>query len=308
MKVLVTGANGFVGSYLSSFLESHRIDVIRGVREASNDKEASYGNLENWKKSGNLKNILTGVDVVIHCAARVHVMDEKSLDPYEEFRKINFLATKYIADECVRLGIKKFIFLSTIKVNGEESSIGKPFLHSDCPSPKDAYGQSKLEAENYLRRLTEVSALEVSVVRPPLIYGPNTKGNILRLLKFMENVRIVPLGNINNKRSLISLRNLSGYILQITKSETLKCFNLFLVSDGRDLSTSEIVKYLALSKNIKVLILPIPVNVFCRLLRIVGKKSIIQRLFGYLQVDTIESQQKLNWTPESNLIELFKEI
>lgn len=301
MNVLIVGASGFVGSYLANYLEKNGFKIFKGLRISRSSEERSYGNFEDFSKKDDWPDLFKDVDAVVHCAARVHVMNETSPDPLEEFRKSNVEATKILAEEAVRAGVKHFVFLSSIKVNGEET-FEKPFTEDDSPNPVDPYGISKLEAENVLKKISQSSKMKVTVIRPPLIYGPGVKGNILKLKNLVNNFSIIPLGGVNNKRSMVSLLNLSSLIKSALTSVDNLPFNVFLVSDQNDVSTSELVKSLGHSVGKNVVLVPVPVSFISLILNLVGKRNLTGRLFGNLQVNSTKACQSLDWEPSRDFI------
>lgn len=308
MKVFVTGSNGFVGSYLSKYLEDRGISVLKGTRgETSCENGLSYGDLSSWKPESEWMNKLDGVDAVVHCAARVHVMEDTSEDPLEEFRVSNVTATTTLAQRAAKSGVKKFIYLSSIKVNGEYTLEGKPFTASDIPAPQDPYGVSKWEAEQRLKELSQNREMEFVILRPPLIYGPGVKGNLKRLLDLIGKTSFMPLGGINNKRSLVSLKNLSAVIYK-SLNTSLGDYRTFVVSDGNDVSTSDLIRYLGKSISKDVILVPMPYRLLSFFLKLIGKANLSQRIFGNLQVEISTLQDELKWQPESNLEALFKEM
>ncbi|MCR9203376.1 MAG: NAD-dependent epimerase/dehydratase family protein [Halobacteriovoraceae bacterium] len=308
MRVLITGATGFVGGYLSNFLEERGYSVFRGVRKASKPNDREYGDLKNLSKKTDWEKFFKDIDVIVHCAARVHVMNDLSEDPLAEFRKFNVEATEILGNRAKEFGVKKFIFLSSIKVNGEGTDSGNPFKESDAPSPQDSYGVSKLEAEQVLRKISDSGDMRVTVFRPPLIYGPGVKGNIKRLVRLMKRFPMIPLGGINNKRSMISLRNLSSVIEKAIIEARNERFGLFLISDNSDISTSNLIRLLAKSIDKKVLLIPIPVRFLSLIFKLLGKANFNQRLFGSLTVDTTLVRRELDWSPNEDMVDLFKEV
>lgn len=308
MNVLVTGANGFVGEYLTNYLEEKGHIVFRGVRKSERVTDRSYGNLENLNQKEDWDSFFKNIDAIVHCAARVHVMNETSSDPLEEFRKANVNSTRVLATKAKQYGIRKFIFLSSIKVNGEVTPRDVPYSETDEPKPQDPYGISKYEAEEVLKEISKTGEMEVIVLRPPLIYGPGVKGNIKRLVKLIKRIPIIPLGGIKNKRSMISLKNLSSIIERGINKTLDQNYSLFLVSDNSDVSTSSLIQLLAKSIDKRVYLLPIPVKLLSFTLNLLGKTNFNQRLFGSLIVDSNLVRKKLNWVPDEDLVTLFKEV
>ncbi|GHB12387.1 UDP-glucose 4-epimerase [Shewanella indica] len=251
--------------------------------------------------------LLENVDTVIHCAARVHVMNEQSLNPLNEFREVNTAGTMNLARQAAEIGVKRFIFISSIKVNGESTEIGKPFRASDERRPEDFYGQSKSEAEEQLLELAKGSGLEVVIIRPTLIYGPGVKANFASLLNLVSKGLPLPFGCMTeNKRSLVSVKNLVDLI--VTCIDHPKAANqVFLVSDDNDVSTAAMVKYIAQALGKLSRLLPVPLWCYRLVGKITGKTDVVNRLLGSLQVDISHTKETLGWKPPQTLEEGFKE-
>lgn len=239
--------------------------------------------------------ILQDIDVVVHLAARVHVMREQSCDPLSEYRKVNTAGTVNLASSAVKHGVKRFIYISTIKVNGEQTT-AHPFTISDSVAPVDPYALSKWEAEQALWSIASDNKLEVVVARPPLIYGPGVKGNIIRLIKMIDKGLPLPFGAIDNKRSLIGLDNFISFLLCCIQHPEA-AGHTFLVSDGHDVSTPELIREIsiALSKNPRLLAVPVPI--LNLLAKMTGRQEMMRRLLGSLQVDSSQASDVLGWHP-----------
>lgn len=289
MKILVTGATGFIGSAVMKRLAS----------------EPSYQVVPSSKRldSNSIwQDALHGVDVVIHCAARVHVMHETALDPLAEFRKINVEGTRALAQQAAAVGVKRFIFLSSIKVNGEFTAPGKPFTAEDKPAPQDAYGQSKLEAEQALLSISRSSTMESVVIRPPLVYGPGVKGNFAVLVKLVASGIPLPLGSVQNLRSFVALDNLVD-LIHHTITHPNAANQTFLVSDGEDVSTPTLLRMIAGAMNLPSRLFPCPTPFLVLAARVIGKKEIAQRLCANLQLDIHKTCETLDWKPPIGLQE-----
>ena len=237
-----------------------------------------------------------GISTVVHCAARVHVMDDDAADPLREFRRINVDGTLRLATQAAEAGVRRFVFISSIKVNGESTVLGRPFTAQQAPAPIDPYGVSKWEAEQLLRKLSAETAMEVVIIRPVLVYGPGVKANFLNMMRWLYKGVPLPLGAIHNKRSLVALDNLVDLI--VTCIDHPKAANqTFLVSDGEDLSTTELLRRMSQALGKRPRLLPVPAWMLETAANVVGKQSIAQRLCGSLQVDISHTRERLGWTP-----------
>ena len=294
--VLVTGANGFVGRRLCAELarEGHRVRL--GVRDPARaagleGEIVAIGALESadWSKA------VAGVDAVIHLAARVHVMRESAADPLAEFRAVNVGVTESVARAAAAQGVKRFVFVSSVKVNGEATS-AKPFTSDDVPAPRDPYGISKWEAERALARIADTSGLEVAIVRPPLVYGPGVGGNFLRLLKLLRRGIPLPFGAVDNRRSMIYNGNLAS-VLRACAVHPGAAGKTYLVSDGEDLSTAELTRRLAAVLGMRARLVPVPPPVLRLAGALTGKAGEIDRLVGSLRVDASRVRDELGWKP-----------
>lgn len=297
-NILVTGANGFVGSALCATLAERGIDYAAAVRNGNNGKQFAIGSLSektDWTQA------LAGCDVVIHTAARVHVMQDTSSHPLAEFRLVNVEATINLARQAVAAGVRRFVFVSSVKVNGEETT-GTPFRASDTPEPRDPYGQSKLEAENALFALARETGLEVVVVRPPLVYGPGVRANFDSLMKVVARGLPMPLGAIHNRRSMVALDNLVD-LLVVCSTHPAAAGQVFMVSDNRDVSITELLRMLAAAMGRRSLLLPVPASWVASAARLLGKSAAADRLLGSLQVDIAPTCQTLSWQPAVSMEE-----
>jgi nucleoside-diphosphate-sugar epimerase len=298
-KILVTGANGFVGSALALRLQREiGISVCKAYRAAPGivdvDDNISVGDIgpeTDWSAA------LSGVDAVVHCAARVHVMnDDGSADSLAEFRKVNVQGTQNLAHQAAAAGIRRLVFVSSIKVNGETTTGLSPFSHTSQPLPVDAYGISKWEAEQELWKIARQTGLQVVVVRPPLVYGPGVKANFLRLMKTVNRRIPLPFGAAHNQRSMVYLENLADLLVKCVMHPRAAS-QTFLASDGRDLSTGELVEQLSLAMNIKPRLVSVPPALIYKIARLTGKQDFADRLLGSLQVDITHTCETLDWEP-----------
>ena len=297
MNVLITGASGFVGRVLCETLLKSGYHV-RGVYRDCSRVDARMQPVlvseinahTNWAES------LLGVDVIVHLAARVHVMNDTAVNPLEEFRNINVEGTLNLARQAAKAGVKRFVFVSSVKVNGELTEIDKPFSEDDVACPQDAYGLSKFEAEQGLLQVAKITHMDVVIIRPPLVYGAGVKANFAKLLLAVKNGVPLPLGSIVNKRSFIYVENLTSFILRCT-NHPRATNQIFLVSDGDDISTSELLRMSAQLLDVKSHIFSVPQKTIEFIAKLLGKQDMAQRLLGNLQVDITKSYQLLEWKP-----------
>ena len=297
-KILITGSTGFVGQNLCKKLildknfvrETTRSNVKKKLDKREVFTVGEIDENTNWSTA------LKDVDCVIHCAARAHIMNEKKLDSLSSYRKINVEGTRNLAEQSAKAGVKRIIFLSSIKVNGEKTKLSIPFRHDDNPKPEDAYGISKWEAELALQKISKEYGTEIVIIRPPLIYGPNVKGNFLRLMDLLARRIFLPISRTDNVRSLVGMENLVDLICCCIKHPDA-AGKVFLVSDDKDVSTSELIKKIGNAMGKSQFFVPIPFFLLKILGRIIGKSSEIERLFGNLQVDCSNTLNVLGWRP-----------
>jgi nucleoside-diphosphate-sugar epimerase len=298
LKILVTGASGFVGAAICRQLTSESKNFLPVHRDGQ-QLGSSIGSING---STDWSNALKEISHVIHTAARVHVMKGKGTDSLSKFRKVNVEGTLNLARQCAESGVKRFIFISSIKVNGEQTTNGMAFTEKDEPRPCDPYAISKHEAEERLRNLALETSMEVVVIRPPLIYGPGVKANFLSLMKIVKAGFPLPLGRIDNKRSMVSLDNIVDIIITcLTHSKAGN--QTFLISDGESLSVTQLLNRLASAMDLPSRLIPIPSPYLQFGLRIIGKQSIANRLLGSLQIDNTKIKTMLNWSPILNVDE-----
>jgi nucleoside-diphosphate-sugar epimerase len=242
------------------------------------------------------QHVLTGGEVVVHLAARVHVMADKSSDPVHEYRNTNVEGTLNLAQQAATAGVRRFVFVSSIKVNGEATKTGHSFSADDSPAPLDPYGVSKMEAELGLREIAAKTGMEVVIIRPPLVYGPGVKANFQTMVRWLSRGVPLPLGAINNKRSLVALDNLVDLIVTCI-SHPAAANQTFLVSDGEDLSTTQLLRRMGQAMGKSVRLIPVPPALLKAGAALVGKPELAQRLCGSLQVDISKTRQLLGWNP-----------
>lgn len=306
-RILVTGSTGFVGSALLSGLqEANRFDVVAQYRNQPGSGSPLKGGVEVASIDGETDwtAALEGVDVVVHCAARVHVMTETTVDPLAAFRRVNVEGTLALARQAANAGARRFIYLSSIKVNGEKTD-QVPFNAQDNCSPTDPYGISKWEAEQGLLALAAETSMDVVIVRPPLIYGPGVKANFLKMIRWMDRGIPLPLGAVNNSRSLVGLANLVAFLIHCIDHANAGN-QVFLISDGEDLSTPALLSKVASALGKKSHLLPFPVPLLTGLASLVGKKAEVDRLCGSLTVDIEKNKRLLGWQPRSSVSDELK--
>ena len=291
--ILVTGANGFIGRAVIADLRSRKIDAVGAVRREPGEGEVEVGNIgpdTDWKTA------LPQVDCIIHTAARVHVMRETTNEPLERYRAVNVAGTVNLARQACEAGASRFIYLSSIKVIGEFTTSGMPFTADNLPNPSDPYATSKREAEDALRSLSRETGLEVVIIRPPLVYGPGVKGNFERMMRWISRGLPLPLGAINNRRSLAGLGNLTDLIMRCIDHPDAANQTL-LVCDGEDLSTTALLVRLGDALGTTPRLIPVPESILKSAARLLGKEVIAQRLIGSLQIDITKTRDLLGWQP-----------
>jgi len=301
MRVLVTGASGFVGTaMLRRLLQEPGCEVRAAVRRADVPLPARVvraivpvvGPDTQWSEA------LAGCDAVVHLAARVHVMDDQAADPLSEFRRTNVQGTLALAQQAARAGVRRFVHVSSIKVNGEATRAGQAFGPDDPPVPQDAYAVSKLEAETGLRRLD--AGMEIVVIRPPLVYGDGVQGNFKSLMRAVSRGLPLPLGAIHNRRSFVALENLVDFLFVCCRHPAA-AHQTFLVGDDYDLSTTELIRRLANAMDRPVRLLPVPMAWLTGAAAVFGRSATVQRLCANLQLDISKSRTLLAWTPPQSI-------
>jgi len=332
VKVFLTGATGFVGSALLNRFAVDGFKLGALVRNASvvlpDGVENVVGDLSGLARdchvadasqndsysvgdpSASLGMTLQNCDVVVHAAARAHIMKDESVDPLVEYRKVNRDATLALARLAAESGVKRFVFVSSIKVNGEFTRPGHSFLPNDSFVPTDPYGLSKYEAEQGLLAMAKETGMEVVIIRPPLVYGPNVKGNFASMVNWVKKGVPLPLGAVHNLRSLVALDNLVDFVaLCADREKAPKAANeVFLISDGADVSTSDLLRKVASSQGVKSRLLPLPVSVMTFVAKMLGKGAVADRLFGNLQVDSSKAQELLGWQPVVTMDEALERM
>jgi nucleoside-diphosphate-sugar epimerase len=298
MTTLVTGANGFVGSALCARLRRDGVHVRGAVRSLSSQPEGaeavatgSLSSETDWTAA--LKN----VDQIVHLAARVHIMNDKSTDPLADFRRVNIEGTAKLVSQAAAAGVRRFVFLSSIKVNGEFTEAWQPFTADDVPAPEDPYGVSKHEAEQLLRRIAVETGMEMVIIRPPLVYGPGVKANFESMMRWLTRGVPLPLAAVNqNRRSLVALDNLIDLIVTCL-NHPAAANQTFLASDGEDLSTADLLSRMGAALGHPARLFYVPTALLKLGTAMVNKPGIYQRLCGSLQLDITKTRQLLDWTP-----------
>jgi len=298
-SILVTGASGFVGRVLCPELSDRKYDVIGAFR--STDKFTGFKDTMECIAVGDIgpdtdwTQALSGVELVIHLAARAHVLREHTTYSLSEFSKVNVAGTEKLARDIVSNGVKRLIYISSIGVNGNNTS-GSPFTEEMLPHPYDPYTKFKWEAEQLLHNIAQETGLNIVIVRPPLVYGPNAPGNFARLLTLVKSNIPLPFGSINNSRSFIYVRNLVDAIVTCTNYPKA-AGETYLVSDGQDVSTPELIRMIAGAMGKKAKLFPCPLSLLKMIGKVAGKSDEIERLTGSLQIDTAKIRRELSWTP-----------
>jgi nucleoside-diphosphate-sugar epimerase len=297
--ILITGANGFIGSSMMRRLTLDGVlEVVGAIRSSAQFSNSEYkaylcGELSpqnDWSQ------VLTHVSTVVHTAARVHVMKDPSANPLGEYRRANVEGTLNLARQAAREGVRRFIFISSVKVNGESTPVNAPFSADDIPAPQDPYGISKLEAEQGLRDIAQKTNMEVVVVRPPLVYGPGVKANFRSIMRGLYRGIPLPLGAVHNLRSFVALDNLVDLLVRCL-THPAAANQTFLVSDGEDLSTGELAVRLGRALGKSARLIPVSEQLLIAGATLLGRREFAQRICGSLRVDMEKTRRMLSWQP-----------
>ena len=304
MKILITGSTGFVASALSKKLVGHEVVMTsRSKNGLSTEKNIFHKHISSEE---NFLDCLDGVDVVVHAAARVHQMKDRARDPLQEFMDVNCHGTLNLARQAIASKIKRFIYISSIKVNGENTGNKTSFRFDDAHNCNDPYGISKSEAEKGLLQLAGQNNIEVTIIRPPLVYGPGVKANFRSLIKLVSLNLPIPLGSIDNKRSFVAMDNLVNLIIRCLDHPGA-ANQVFLVSDDEDLSTRKLIGIIASAQGKKPSLVNINFDLLNMVAKIIGKKDAFDRLTNNLQVDIEHTKNTLNWKPIVSISEAIKQ-
>ncbi|MFH0799360.1 MAG: NAD-dependent epimerase/dehydratase family protein [Pseudomonadota bacterium] len=311
-KILVTGANGFVGRKLCSVLQMRGCDVRAAIRCHAERNEAAVAHHDRLSVSdvvavGDIgsdtvwSDALKNVEVVVHLAARVHIMQEMSKNPLESFRSVNVLGSKKLAEEAARRGIRRFVYISSISIHGNSTG-ERAYVEGDEAQPHSPYAVSKWEGELALRNVAEKTGFELVIVRPPLVYGPGVGGNFLRLMKWADKGFPLPLGRVHNLRSFIGIENLVELLVRCVEHPRA-AGETFLVADGGDLSTPDLMRRVAKLLGRPARIVPFPVSFLRWGAKVFGQEDVLDRLCNCLQVDAGKAIRLLGWKPLMSLDE-----
>lgn len=297
-RILVTGGSGLVGKALvaHAFDQGFQVRVSSRRQQVHTRSGLEFVSNFDLTSGSDWYSILQDVNAVIHCAARVHVMRDNVPDPLAAFQAVNTAGTLNLARQAAEVGVKRFIFISSIKVNGEFSPNNRAFSENDVAAPQDAYGISKHEAEVGLREIAASTGMEIVIIRPPLVYGPGVKANFAALMRAVQRGVPLPFGAVENQRSLVALDNLVDLIVTCL-THPAAANQTFLVSDGCDLSTAELARRLGHAAGVPARLLPVPVWLLQACARLLGKGDALQRVCGNLQVDILKARNLLGWNP-----------
>lgn len=308
MRCLVTGANGFVGRAICAGLFRQGFKVRAATRQAHAELvQYQQAFITDINRQTQWFDALQNVDVVVHLAARVHVMQETASNPLADFLEVNLHGTENLALQAAKAGVKRFVYISSVKVHGEMTSTGSPWTETHTPMPQDAYGTSKWQAEQVLHKIAHDTGMQIVIIRPPLVYGPGVRANFAALLRAVRQGWPLPVASINNRRSLVALDNLVDFTLLCVR-HTQAANQTFLISDGHDLSTCDLVRGLARAAGVSTWLLPVPVWALKTGAVLLGKGAAMQRLCGNLQIDISKAHQLLSWKPVIDVDEGLRRV
>ena len=295
MNILLTGASGFIGQRVAHVIQQHdQYTLTCALRRPTESLEFAVVQVDGLEADTNWSAALAGQNVLIHAAARAHIINDEVTDPLAEYRRVNVQGTLNLARQAAQAGVTRFIFISSIGVNGNINI--RPFTEEDLPNPAELYAQSKWEAEQGLLNIQRETGMEIVIIRPPLVYGPNAPGNFGSLVQWVEKGFPLPLGAIHNQRSLVALDNLVDLIITCI-DHPAAANQIFLAGDGQDVSTTELLRGVAKAMDKPSRLIPIPAKLLMLGATSLGKKAVAQRLLGSLQVDITKARELLGWEP-----------
>jgi nucleoside-diphosphate-sugar epimerase len=306
-RILITGASGFIGSGLvKQLLREERYQIRLVLREKTMPHNVSNFceciHIDGIHGATKWNDTLDGVDIIIHLAGRAHILKDLADNPLQQFREVNLWGTKNLANAAAKKGVRRFVYVSSVGVNGFETKFGKPFVETDYPQPHNAYAVSKMEGERALLDEATASGMEFVIIRPPLVYGYGAPGNFAQLLKLVRSRVPIPLGAVDNLRSFIALDNLIDFIIACC-SKPSAANQLFLISDGYDMSTPEFVRAIAHSIERKAQLVTVPLFFLRACAMLTGQQPVVQRLCGNLQLDISKANKLLEWAPKVSVDE-----
>jgi nucleoside-diphosphate-sugar epimerase len=294
--LLITGATGFVGSHCLDALQTDDHSLRAAVRSypVNPRSKVEFVPVGDIGPSTDWRSVLEGVDVVLHLAARAHILNDTASDPEAEFQRVNTQGTIRLVEQSIQAGVKRFVFVSSI---GAMASSSHTLLKEDSPCcPDTPYGRSKLQAEQQLVHMATAAKMEWTIIRPPLVYGPANPGNMERLIQLVFKGVPIPLGSVHNRRSLIYVRNLVDAI-RLCLFHPAAANQLFLVSDNQDVSTPDLIRAIAAAMDRSTIILPIPLSILTSISRLIGKQDLFEKLTGSLALETQKITRLINWKP-----------
>jgi nucleoside-diphosphate-sugar epimerase len=306
-RVLVTGANGYIGSAVCNLLKDRQFEVVQAVRKRKVAYQVEVGEIgpeTDWIQA------LNGCDTVVHLAARAHITRERASDPLEAYRRVNVVGSDRLARAAARAGAKRLVFISSVGVNGASTTLDGIFTERTPPAPHNAYALSKYEAEITMLEISRETGIEVVLIRPPLVYGPNAPGNFGLLLRWLHRGIPLPLGSVCNKRSFVALENLVDFIaLCADRDNSPKAANeVFLISDGEDVSTPELLRRVAHAHGTSAHLIPMPPSWLGMMAKLIGKSATVDSLLNSLVIDSTKTKDLLGWRPIISMDEQLRKI
>lgn len=294
MTVLLTGSSGFVGRHLCQYLRERSIPVRPAARAGASAGGAivvgEIGPDTDWSMA------LQGIETIVHAAGRAHMLRDRAVDPLAEYRAVNVAGTVRLASQAASVGVKKFVYLSSIKVNGNRTSLDRGFSAEDRPAAEDPYGQSKMEAEQSLLELAKGTSIDVAIVRPPLVYGPGVRANFLRMLRAVHHRVPLPLASVHNRRSMVSVWNLCDFLTRLIGGEA-PANRIWMVSDDEDLSTPELLRRIGTALGVSPRLFPCPPGLIRLAGTLLGRGEEAARVCESLRVDIDDTKSLLGWRP-----------